>query len=79
VTAVGLAAPLLGCHHTCGICDCDHNNDPCLYYAPSNHAALPQPIPVSGQPQPIPLSGQPAVLPQPKDQGGTVMPKATDK
>jgi hypothetical protein len=44
LTALGLASTLLGCHHTCGICDCERDNDPCSYYAPCDHATMPEPI-----------------------------------
>jgi hypothetical protein len=44
LASLGFAATLLGCHHTCGICDCDRPGDPCNYYAPSDHAAMPEAI-----------------------------------
>ena len=41
---LGLACSLLGCNHTCGICDCVRDCDPCAYYAPCAHPTMPEPI-----------------------------------
>jgi hypothetical protein len=32
LTFVGLLGALAGCHHTCGKCDCDRDNDPCCFW-----------------------------------------------
>jgi hypothetical protein len=69
LTALGLASTLLGCHHTCGICDCDKDNDPCTYYAPSDHAAMPAPI----------AGTTPLATAAPNDPGNPVMQKVMDK
>jgi hypothetical protein len=49
LTVLSLAS-MLGCHHVCGVCDCDRDNDPCAYYAPGDHAALPAPIGAKSMP-----------------------------
>jgi len=68
LAALGFATSLLGCHHTCGICDCDRNNDPCNYYPACGCAVAPAPVPVPVAPTQLPASP-----------GGSTMPKATDK
>ena len=71
VAALGFASTLLGCHCTCGICDCDRNYDPCNYYAPCDHAVLPAPIGA------VPTGS--ATLPAPTVTGGQSMQKVIEK
>lgn len=72
LTALGLVGAVVGCNHTCGVCDCNQVEYGCGYGAhnyPTGPAPVVQhqmayevaPVPVEVAPAPVPKTAVPAL------------------